>query len=73
MSVADVNAYLTYLANTCRGWASTQKQAFNALAFLYRNNPKKGFGEHKDFPPERNRNISLSLGCLNNMKWLDAE
>ena len=50
LSTADVKAYLTYLAVTCKVSASTQNQAFNALLFLFRHILKKDFGDHKDVP-----------------------
>lgn len=53
----DVKAYLTYLVINCRVAASAQNQAFNALLFLYRHILKKDFGEHKDIPVQRDRNI----------------
>jgi integron integrase len=56
LSAADVKAYLTYLAVTCKVSASTQNQAFNSLLFLYRHILKKDFGEHKDVPRAKKSN-----------------
>ncbi|NTW68026.1 MAG: integron integrase, partial [Nitrospirae bacterium] len=50
VSSADVRAYLTYLAVTCKVSASTQNQAFNSLLFLFRHILQKDFGDHKDVP-----------------------
>jgi len=50
LSAADVKAYLTYLAVTCKVAASTQNQAFNSLLFLYRHVLKKDFGDQKNIP-----------------------
>jgi integron integrase len=59
---ADVKAYLTYLAVTCKVSASTQNQAFNALLFLYRHVLKKDFGDHKDIPrAKKSRYIPVVL------------
>ncbi len=59
LSAADVKAYLTYLAVNCKVAASTQNLAFNVLLFLHRHILKKDFGDHKDVPRAKNRNISL--------------
>lgn len=56
LSAADVKAYLTYLAVTCKVSASTQNQAFNALLFLFRHILKKDFGDHKDTPRAKKSN-----------------
>lgn len=37
MGILEINAYLSYLANTCRVSASTQNQCRYALLFLYRH------------------------------------
>ena len=56
VSAADVKAYLTYLAVSCKVSASTQNQSFNALLFLFRHILKKDFGDHKDVPRAKRSN-----------------
>jgi site-specific recombinase XerD len=45
LTVADVKAYLSYLAVERKVPASTQNQAFNALLFFFRHVLGKEFGE----------------------------
>jgi integron integrase len=62
LSFADVKAYLTFLAVTCRVAASTQNQAFHALLFLFRHVLKKDFGDFRDVPrAKRSKYIPVVL------------
>jgi integron integrase len=62
LSLADVKAYLTFLAVTCRVAASTQNQAFHALLFLFRHVLKKDFGDFRDVPrAKRSKYIPVVL------------
>jgi len=56
LSSADVKAYLTYLAVTCKVSSSHQNLAFNAILFLYRHVLKTDFGNHKDVPRAKKSN-----------------
>lgn len=50
LSTADVKAYLSFLAVSCKVAASTQNQAFNSLLFFFRHGLKREFGELRDVP-----------------------
>jgi integron integrase len=74
LSAADVKAYLTYLAVSCKVSASTQNQAFNALLFLFRHILRKDFGDQRDVPRAKRssyipvvltrQEVDAVLGCL---------
>jgi len=55
VSRKELRAYLTYLTNGLKVSASTQKQAFNALLFLFKHVLKKDPGDLADTPRPKYR------------------
>lgn len=53
LEAKDVSEFLRYLAMDAQVASSTQNQALNAVAFLYREVVKKDIGDFSDFPRAR--------------------
>jgi len=80
MGEGEVERYLTYLAKDRKVAASTQKQALNAIVFLYKHVLKVELGDFSSFSrpskPQRlpvvlsKNEVDLVLGCLRGIQWI---
>jgi integron integrase len=66
----ELRKYLTYLTNGAKVSAATQRQAFNALLFFYRNVLKKEVGDISDTPRPKRRPVIPSVLSKEDVKAL---